>query len=118
LSRRDRKKNEGSGWVVTRGCPRCGRREDECACDGARADADATNAEILLRLRMEKRRGKPVTIVSVQGVAAGELRELAKELKSRFATGGSLKGEEIELQGEHRERLRAMLVEKGFRVKG
>lgn len=118
MSRRDRKKNQGSGWVVTRGCARCGRREDECVCDGARADADGTNVVRLLRLRVEKRRGKPVTIVSAQGVAAGELRDLAKDLKARCATGGSLKGDEIELQGEHRDRVRPVLVEKGFRVKG
>jgi translation initiation factor 1 len=67
---------------------------------------------------MEKRRGKPVTILSAEGIPDTALRLLAKEFKALCGTGGTLKEAEIELQGEHRERLRPLLVARGYRVKG
>jgi len=69
-------------------------------------------------MRMEKRRGKPVTVLGAEGVLDADLRALAKELKAICGTGGTLKEGEIELQGEHRDRLRPLLADRGYRVKG
>jgi translation initiation factor 1 len=71
-----------------------------------------------VRLRLEKRRGRPVTVAAVEGVADDELKALARELRALCATGGTVKGSEIELQGDQRERLRQALGEKGMRVRG
>jgi translation initiation factor 1 len=46
------------------------------------------------------------------------LRELAQELKRSCGTGGTIADSYIELHGDLRERLREVLAQKGFTVKG
>lgn len=46
------------------------------------------------------------------------LKELATELKRACATGGKIIEDRIEIQGDHRERLRELLEAKGWVVKG
>lgn len=119
--KRSRKKlTSGDGWSFVASCRDCGRPQTECVC---RADQSAGGRAAggrgpIVRLRLEKRRGKPVTVADGADWPAGTLRALLKELKSVFATGGTLKGREIELQGDHRERLRELLASRGVRVKG
>jgi translation initiation factor 1 len=67
---------------------------------------------------MEKRRGKPVTVLAASGVPPADLAALLKEAKSLCGAGGTLKDEEIEIQGEHRDRLRPLLAARGYVVKG
>ncbi len=58
--------------------------------------------------------GKIVTIID--GITSKEidLKEIAKELKSRFACGGTVKGNSIELQGSHSTKIKKELVKLGF----
>ena len=67
---------------------------------------------------MERRRGKPVTVLAAEGLGPARLEELVRELKTACASGGTVKGLEGELQGEHRERVRAILRERGLEVRG
>jgi translation initiation factor 1 len=106
----------GKGWVLVRSCPRCGRSEEDCRCAGAPPAPGAGPATA--RLRVEKRAGKSITVIQVSGWSAEAVQDLLKELKSALAAGGTMKGGEAELQGEHRERLRALLSQKGLVVKG
>jgi len=109
------KRHSGEGWALVGTCPRCGKPDHLCRCATAPA---AAAGKPTFRLRMEKRRGKPVTILAAEAVAEPALKSLAKELKALCGTGGTLKDAEIELQGEHRERLRPILADRGYRVKG
>jgi translation initiation factor 1 (eIF-1/SUI1) len=71
----------------------------------------------LIRLRMERRKGKPTTILyDMEGVP--DLKDLAKQLKNLVSAGGTTKEERIEVQGEHRERFRVYLSDAGYEVKG
>ncbi|MCE5276123.1 MAG: hypothetical protein LLG43_13440, partial [Deltaproteobacteria bacterium] len=45
------------------------------------------------------------------------LRALAKELKQRCGTGGTVKGGVIEIQGDHRDLIVAELKGRGYSVK-
>ena len=72
----------------------------------------------LARLRLEQRRGKPVTVASLEGLDETRLRTLGKELKTLCGVGGTVKTGVLELQGDHRETLRRVLGERGVRVKG
>ncbi len=104
------------GWALVRACPRCGVGEDRCRCAPPAAEAPAGRP--VVRLRLERRAGKPVTVLACQGVPEEEVRVLGQTLKARCGAGGTVKGWEIELQGEHRDRVRPDLEARGWRVKG
>ena len=63
------------------------------------------------------RKGKGVTIVAGLLVSGDELEKLAKELKAKCGAGGTLKQGIIEIQGDHRDAIVALLQEKGFVAK-
>jgi translation initiation factor 1 len=75
---------------------------------------------IVARLRIEKagRRGKTVTVVEGLPRNREFLRTLATELKRACGSGGTVDEDRVEIQGEHRERLRELLRAKGWVVKG
>ncbi|MEB3787303.1 MAG: stress response translation initiation inhibitor YciH [Desulfurococcales archaeon] len=71
--------------------------------------------EQIIKIRLEKRRfGREVTIIEGISERDFNLKELASTLKSRLATGGTAKNGKIELQGDHRHRVKKILVEMGF----
>ena len=102
------------GWALEAECGGCGRPEARCACTAP----PAPTGPAILRLRMEKRRGKPVTVLASEGLGDAELQALGRELRARCGTGGTVKDGAVELQGEHRDRLRPVLTDRGYRVKG
>jgi translation initiation factor 1 len=99
-----------------RTCPHCGRPQADCAC---RASPRAPRGDGVVRLRREVqgRRGKTVTTISGVPLGADGLSALAGELKRRCGPGGSAKDGVIEIQGDHRDVLRAELEARGYTVK-
>ncbi|MFA5632250.1 MAG: stress response translation initiation inhibitor YciH [Porticoccaceae bacterium] len=73
----------------------------------------------IVRIRRETsgRKGKGVTTISGVELDDKALAVLAKELKQQCGTGGSVKDAVIEIQGDHREKLRQLLEQRGFTVK-
>jgi len=65
----------------------------------------------------EKRRGKVVTILRDFYMDKRELQALLKEIKKSLGTGGTLKENELEFQGEVQDKLRQILDNKGFKFK-
>jgi translation initiation factor 1 len=63
------------------------------------------------------RRGSTVTLIKKLVLSEQDLRELAKQLKQICGSGGSVKDGEIEIQGEHRERIAEALRKMGYKVK-
>ncbi len=101
-----------------RTCPRCGWPERECRC--ARPEPEAVPERLTVRLRIERagRRGKTVTVV--EGLPANPefLDALSRELKRACGSGGAVRERSVEIQGDHRERLRKLLAGKGWTVRG
>jgi translation initiation factor 1 len=65
------------------------------------------------RIRLEKRAsGRVVTVIADVPGTAAEIESLAKLLKTRCGTGGSVKDLEIELQGDRRDAVQVVLREK------
>jgi translation initiation factor 1 len=92
-------------------CPKCGLPTDICACE-------ALVKEEALRIKIfttRKRYGKLVTVI--EGLKLSELNKTAKELKRKLACGGSAKNEQIVLQGNHKHRVKDILVKMGYNEK-
>jgi translation initiation factor 1 len=71
------------------------------------------------RLNVEKRkRGKVVTVVRGLPADGNDLPGLLGRLKAACGAGGTIKEDELEIQGDHLERLRGLLAEIGYRVRG
>lgn len=75
---------------------------------------------VTARLSVEKagRRGKTVTVVAGLPRNPTFVEGLAKELKRACGSGGAALDDRVEIQGDHREKLRGLLAAKGWRVKG
>lgn len=63
------------------------------------------------------RGGKGVTVITGLPLNAAELEELAGKLKRSCGAGGAVRGDRIEIQGEHRDRLVAELAKLGYDAK-
>jgi translation initiation factor 1 len=89
-------------------CNQCGLPQDLCVCEAIAREQQKINVTI------EKRKfGKKYTIVS--GIKKeANVDEILKKLKSKFACGGTAKSGDIELQGDHRLRLKQVLIDLGF----
>ncbi|MCC6131078.1 MAG: stress response translation initiation inhibitor YciH [Acidobacteria bacterium] len=99
-------------------CPDCGRPKDVCSCK-AKIEAQVPG-KITAKLRLEKkgRGGKSVTVIDGLPNNEAFLEDLAKELKKACGSGGAVKDGTVEIQGDHREKLRVLLSSKGYTVKG
>ncbi len=77
----------------------------------------STETDGIIRIRREsKGRGGKVVCV-VEGLPPEQLKPIGKVLKSACATGGATKNGCVEIQGDHREKIRQILEDKGFQVK-
>jgi translation initiation factor 1 len=99
-------------------CRGCGQPERGCRC--GQGAAEAVPARPIAKLRVEKagRGGKTVTVIFGLPNNTAFLKDLAADLKKACGTGGTATEDGVELQGDRRDRVRAMLAAKGFQVKG
>jgi translation initiation factor 1 len=117
-----RKTSAGGGLVYSteggRMCPACRQPLAACSCR-AQADAARPRGDGIVRVSRETkgRGGKAVTVVrGVEGDAA-TVAALGKQLRTACGCGGTVKDGVIEIQGDHCERIVAMLQQAGRTVK-
>jgi translation initiation factor 1 len=99
-------------------CPGCGQPERGCRCGATASAAVPTRPVAKLRIEKAGRGGKTVTVVFGLPQNAAFLKDLAQELKRACGTGGAVRDDGVELQGDLRERVREILVARNFVVKG
>ncbi len=91
-------------------CPKCGLPQQACVCEQI-----AKGSQKIQVTTDRKRYGKIVTVVTGfdQGV---DIKQTAKDLKNKLACGGTFypEGGKIELQGDHKGKIKGLLVEMGF----
>ncbi|QYX33975.1 translation initiation factor [Sphaerospermopsis torques-reginae] len=63
------------------------------------------------------RKGKTVTVITGFQTKAETLNGLLKQLKTQCGTGGTLKENEIEIQGDHKQKILEILVKLGYKAK-
>ena len=72
---------------------------------------------VYLHRESSGRAGKAVTLVKKLILSEDDLKALAKKLKQKCVTGGTVKDGVIEIQGEHREKVADVLQKLGYKVK-
>ena len=102
-------------------CERCSRPVGACTCPrDAKSGKVLSPADQPLRIRREQRRGKFVTVIAgfaARSAKTDDLPMILKHLKATLATGGSLDGETMEFQGDHRDRLVEHFKKQGYPAK-
>lgn len=99
-------------------CPACREPVASCRCRSSRAGArPATDGIVRLHRESKGRGGKAVTIIRGLPLDGSELKALAKTLKQRCGVGGAVKDGTVEIQGDQRETLKKLLLEKGYEVR-
>ncbi|MEZ0247757.1 MAG: translation initiation factor [Thermoproteus sp.] len=77
-----------------------------------------TKEKALIHIRLEKRKSHLVTIVDFGNSDDAKqlgIKDLARELKKRLAAGGTIRDSWIEIQGDHRQKIKKMLIDMGFK---
>jgi translation initiation factor 1 len=77
--------------------------------------APAGPARAVVRLERKGRGGKEVTVVEQLGLGPAELERWLKDLKQALGCGGAVEGQALAIQGDHRDRVRRLLEERGVR---
>lgn len=97
-------------------CPGCGKSEHDCQC---RKKTGTSFGDGIVRVGWETkgRKGKGVSIITGIPLESQALTKLARRLKSRCGSGGTVKNGMIEIQGDHRDLLMEELRKEGFTVK-
>jgi len=98
-------------------CPKCGQRLQKCRCNNSTEKQAPKDGIVRIQRETKGRKGKGVTLISGIPLTGDELKSLAKTLKQKCGTGGTIKNGIIEIQGDHRDLLLGLLKEKGWQVK-
>ncbi|MFH0832679.1 MAG: stress response translation initiation inhibitor YciH [Candidatus Aenigmatarchaeota archaeon] len=90
-------------------CQKCGLPKELCVCETIAKEAQKIRISVA-----KKRFQKYVTVIRGIDKTKIDIKELMKKLKSKLACGGTYKEDEIELQGNHKYRIKEILVKEGF----
>lgn len=80
-------------------------------------DLPPNQQNLKVQLSRKGRGGKTVTVISGFQHKPETLQALLKTLKNRCGTGGTVKDNNLEIQGDYADRLVALLLEQGYRAK-
>ena len=92
-------------------CPKCGLPKEICVCE------DIAREQQRINIAVDKRRyGKMMTIIDGINPHELDIDTLISNLKAICACGGTIKDGKIELQGDHRIKVKESLEKMGFMV--
>lgn len=99
-------------------CPDCRQPLAACRCQ-ALAAAARPAGDGIVRVSRERqgRGGKTVTVVRGLPLADADLQALGKQLRAACGSGGTTKAGVLEIQGDHGDRVLALLQQRGFKAK-
>jgi translation initiation factor 1 len=103
-----------TGKITT--CPDCGQIYKNCRCNQPTNTINKKPDGIIRVMRDRKQRGGK-TVTMITGVPNDDITALAQQLKKLCGSGGTIKDGNIEIQGDHCDKVQAKLTELGYKVK-
>ncbi len=82
-----------------------------------KAQAPASDGIVRIQRQTKGRKGKGVCIITGLDMDETQLKQLTSKLKKACGCGGAVKGSDIEIQGDNREKLKELLEKEGHQVK-
>jgi translation initiation factor 1 len=95
-------------------CPRCCSYPCRCRKPKSKPPQEQTAA---IRRETKGRGGKTVTVIFGLELTQEDMKGLTTELKHACGTGGTVKDNTIEIQGDHREKIASKLRSMGYKTK-
>ena len=114
MARKKRNVVYSTDSAAAKRCPRCGSYP--CRCPQPKSlPPDKQTA--CIRREKKGRKGKTVTVIMELQLTPADMKALGKQLKKKCGTGGAVKEDTIEIQGDHREKVAAELQKMGYKTK-
>lgn len=97
-------------------CPKCKKPLKKCVC---KQQKPQPKRDGIVRVGRETkgRKGKGVSTVTGLPLTLDQIADVAKKLKQKCGSGGTVKDAVIEIQGDHRDTIIEELTKQGFTVK-
>ncbi len=96
-----------------------GSVDNTAAFERAKPDLPPQHQQQSLKVQATRsgRKGKTVTVISGFQASEETLNTLLKQLKTQCGSGGTVKEQTLELQGEHKDKIVQVLTIQGYKVK-
>jgi translation initiation factor 1 len=94
-----------------------GQSSADAAFERALPDLSPQKQDLRIQSSRSGRKGKTVTTISGFQQSTESLEKLLKQLKTQCGSGGTLKNQTMEIQGDHRPKLLEMLTQLGYKAK-
>lgn len=97
-------------------CPVCEKPVHRCKCKKKKNSPGPGDGKIRVQRITKGRKGKGISAITGIPLEGAPLKDLAKKLKIKCGTGGTVKSGTIEIQGDHRDLLIQELGKLGYKA--
>lgn len=87
------------------------------AFERAAQDLPPNQQDLRVQASRKGRKGKTVTVISGFQTTPETLEKLLKQLKTQCGSGGTVKDNTLEIQGDHAQKLVQILIQMGYKAK-
>lgn len=109
-----KKQNSAEKRVVYR---EFGNADNSAALERGVPNLPPERQNLKIQASRKGRKGKTVTIISGFETSEENLNQLLKKLKTQCGSGGTIKDNTLEIQGDHREKIMQLLLQLGYKAK-
>ena len=111
------KKNKQGGLVYSTECGRVSNKTSSSSADNNKATKLAPGQSVEVQRQTKGRKGSGVIVIRNLPLGKADLSSFAKHLKQKSGTGGTVKGNTIEIQGENCDLIMDEIQKQGWKVK-
>jgi translation initiation factor 1 len=91
--------------------------DNSAALERATQELPPQQQNVRVQATRAGRKGKTVTVITGFQAKPETLADLVKQLKAQCGTGGTVKDNEIEIQGDHKQKILEILIKLGYKAK-